>query len=273
METRQKRLLRYLNDSYAAEVGALVALKDLAMITNDERVRAVAEDHYRVTQSQAERLRQRILALGGDKSEPKAAMNTVIAKGSSLTNMFHDREDKQTQDLIKSYALEHFEIGAYTSLSSYARSIGDFETALLADEIRAEEEQAAERMRALIPQVASMAAMNTREVQGRDYDARGNNWLSGLSLGTLVLPGAVLAIWGISRYMEHNRQQVGNSFATAPVAPVHTVPTPVVVETTVPVTSGHAREYSQDRDYTNYSGEMASKPDEPLSMTDQPYRP
>ena len=162
-EDVKAQLLRYLNDSYAAEVGGIASLKDLAAETTDSDVRQVVEQHIMVTQSQADRLTARILALGGDKSEPKGILNQIMAKTSGLLNVFHSHEDKQTQDLIKAYAFEHFEIGAYTSLKAYASVIGDHETAQLAETIIGEEQLAAERLQRLIPQVAVTSVKNATD--------------------------------------------------------------------------------------------------------------
>jgi ferritin-like metal-binding protein YciE len=163
MEDKTHRLIRYLNDTYATEMGGAAALDDLFRRTNDPDVRAVVVEHLVVTKSQAARLLERIRALGGSEADAKVAFQTLAAKGSKLINLFHDQEDKQTQDLIKTYALEHFEIGVYLSLAAYARAIGDEETARLADTIGAEERDAAQRMEALIPQVSVQAIRRTAE--------------------------------------------------------------------------------------------------------------
>ena len=160
-EDTQKQLLRYLNDSYAAEVGGAASLKDLSALATDPALKQAVDEHIAVTQSQADRIAARILALGGDKSEPKGLLNEAIAKASSLVNAFHSHEDKQTQDTIKAFSFEHFEIGAYTSLNAYADAIGDTETAQLALTIIGEEQMAAERLLRLIPQLATHALKNS----------------------------------------------------------------------------------------------------------------
>ncbi len=163
-EDTKAQLLRYLNDSYAAEVGGIASLRDLAAETTDAELKQVAEDHIVVTQSQADRITARILALGGDKSEPKGILNSFLAKASSAVNIFHSKEDKQTQDTIKAYAFEHFEIGAYTSLHAYAHAIGDTETAQLAETIIGEEKLAADKFQHLIPQLAVTSVGNATNV-------------------------------------------------------------------------------------------------------------
>ena len=159
-ENTKDQLLRYLNDSYAAEVGGIASLKDLAAETTDAELRQVAQDHIVVTQSQVDRVSARILALGGDKSEPKGILNSFLAKASNAVNIFHSKEDKQTQDTIKALAFEHFEIGAYTSLHAYATAIGDTETAALAETIISEEKIAADKFLRLIPQLAVTSVGN-----------------------------------------------------------------------------------------------------------------
>ncbi len=159
-ENTKDQLLRYLNDSYAAEVGGIASLRDLAAEATDPALKQAAEEHIAVTQSQADRVSARILALGGDKSEPKGIFNSILAKTSSALNIFHSKEDKQTQDTIKAFAFEHFEIGAYTSLHAYATAIGDTETAQLAQTIISEEQAAADQFERLIPQLAVASVGN-----------------------------------------------------------------------------------------------------------------
>jgi ferritin-like metal-binding protein YciE len=162
-ENSQERLLRYLTDAHAAEEGGLASLKDIAQETTDADVRSAVQDHLTVTQSQADRLAARIAALGGKTHDGKSLINTIIGKGSDLLNVFHDKEDKQTQDVIKAYALENFEVGMYTSLKAYANAIGDAETAQLAATILGEEQLAGEQLLRLIPQVAVGALRNTTD--------------------------------------------------------------------------------------------------------------
>lgn len=162
-ETAQERVLRYLTDAHAAEVGGLGSLEDLAAEATHPEVKSVVTEHITVTKAQIDRLQARITALGGKDAGGKNILNTVIAKGSAMLNAFHDAEDKLTQDVIKAYAFEYFEVGAYTSLKAYASSVGDHETAQLADTIINEEQQAGERLGRLIPVVAVTAVNKTAD--------------------------------------------------------------------------------------------------------------
>lgn len=155
--------MRYLSVALAAEEGGLASLRDIAAEAQDPDVRAAATDHETVTQSQIDRLEARLQALGGSRSGAKSLLNTLIGKGSDLLNIFHDQEDKQTQDVIKAYALENFEIGMYLSLKTFAEAIGDTDTTRLAQDFIAEERLAGERLLHLIPQLAVAAAGRTSD--------------------------------------------------------------------------------------------------------------
>ena len=159
-ETTKDQILRYLNDLYAAELGGMSSLKDLAAMATDADLKQAVEEHITVTQSQADRVNARIQALGGDKSEAKGVLNEALAKMSGVLNIAHSHEDKQTQDTIKAYSFEHFEIAAYTSLKAHAEAIGDHESAQLAATIIGEEQLAAERLLRLIPKIAVAALKN-----------------------------------------------------------------------------------------------------------------
>lgn len=160
-ENAKERVIRYLTDAHAEEVGAMQSMKDIIAETNNEGVRMAVQEHLTQTQSQADRIEARLNALGAKAHGGKSIINSIIGKGSDLLNVFHDKEDKQTQDVIKAYALENFEVGMYTSLHAYADAVGDHETAQLAKSIMGEEQLAGERLLRLIPQVATQAVSKT----------------------------------------------------------------------------------------------------------------
>jgi rubrerythrin len=70
----------------------------------------------------------------------------------------HDDHDKTLQYLMKGFGTEHFELAMYHALASYARALGDAETAQLALEHLRQEQQAADRLGPLIAPLAARAA-------------------------------------------------------------------------------------------------------------------
>jgi ferritin-like metal-binding protein YciE len=73
---------------------------------------------------------------------------------------FHDEYDKTTQNLIKGYGTENFEVAMYESLEAYAQAIGDQETVLLAQKHKQQEQEAADKIRPLISQTATRVLQN-----------------------------------------------------------------------------------------------------------------
>ena len=144
MEHTNERTVRYLQDAHAAEVGIEKMLEKFADQAEAPEVAQLMREHLLVTRRQAERLEARIRSFGEEPSGSKGFFNSIMAKVSELMNAAHDEEDQRTQDLVKAYATEHLEIGMYESLAAYCESIGDSETAQLARELQAEEEQAAD---------------------------------------------------------------------------------------------------------------------------------
>lgn len=157
MEERNERLIRYLQDAHAAEVGAMKILEDSADDAEaSPEVQALFREHRTITENQAARLEQRLEQLGSDKSATKGFFNTVMAKVADWMDSAHDDEDKTVLCVVKGYALENLEMGMYESLACYSESIGDTATASLARSLQAEERQSAEK---LWPHIAKCARM------------------------------------------------------------------------------------------------------------------
>lgn len=161
-ESAKERLVRYLQDAHAAEVGIEKALAGFVDDTDDPAIKAIFEDHIVLTKSQANRLENRLRDLGETPSGGKGFLNSLMAKVSEVMHGAHDEYDKNTQNLIKAYATEHLERGMYESLYAYASAVGDTETAELARAIQMEEEQTGERLFPLIQQYAQSAVAATR---------------------------------------------------------------------------------------------------------------
>jgi ferritin-like metal-binding protein YciE len=154
MQNNNDRLIRYIQDAHAAEVGIANMLEEAINGANNLQVKTTLQEHLDVTRVQAQRLEARLHALGGETSGGKGFLNSLMGKVSDLLNIGHDDYDKTTQDLIKGFATEHLEIGMYTSLEAFATAMGDTETASLARQLIQEEKDAADKVYPLIALVA-----------------------------------------------------------------------------------------------------------------------
>jgi ferritin-like metal-binding protein YciE len=166
METQQERLIRYLDDAWAFEKALVDNLRAMADDVNDPQVRTMFEQHAQVTKDQEEALEARIRALGDEPNGTKGWFNRMVAwVGEAVQGRAHDEYDKTTQNLMKAFGIENFEIAMYTALESYASTIGDTETVQLAVSHRMQEEQTRDMIFPLIATVAARPAGVTSDGQ------------------------------------------------------------------------------------------------------------
>jgi ferritin-like metal-binding protein YciE len=165
-DNTRDRTIRYLQDAHAAETGMVQILDSYIDDTDDTEIRTLFQSHMATTRSQADRLEQRLRALGGDPSGGKGFLNSLVAKAADVMNSGHDEYDKNVMNLVKAYGAEHGERAMYESLYAWASAIGDMETARLAQEIQMEEEQTAERIFPLIRAYANSKIVATSPGDG-----------------------------------------------------------------------------------------------------------
>ena len=170
MEDSRERLIRYLNDCWAAEKALVGTLKDMAEDSNDPQVRTLFEQHSQITWQQEEALEARIRALGEEPSGGKGFLNNIMGKVAELMSSAHDDYDKTTMNLCKAYATENLEIAMYESLIGYSEAVGDSDTAALARQIQDQEKQAAELLWPHISRTAARA-LNATELGGAPAQA------------------------------------------------------------------------------------------------------
>jgi ferritin-like metal-binding protein YciE len=158
MESTHERLIRYLDDAWAVEKALVDKLRDMAQEVIDDRIRSLFAEHQTVTHQQEENLEARIRALGEEPSGGKGFFSQMMGKIGEAMHTAEDDYDKTTQDLMKGFATENFEIAMYQALESYASAIGDSETAQLARQHMQQERDAAEKIWPLIAPTAARPA-------------------------------------------------------------------------------------------------------------------
>jgi len=165
MEAPNDRLIRYLQDAHAAEVGIVEMLEQFINDAECHDIpRMLFREHLATTRSQVDRLTDRLRELGAQPNEGKGFFTSLLAKSNQVVNLTKDEYDRSTQNLIKAYATEHFEQGMYASIISYAEAYGDEETAIMCEEILSEEEEAALKIFPLI----ELSAQQTFEATSTD---------------------------------------------------------------------------------------------------------
>jgi chromosome segregation ATPase len=175
-ESRQDRLGRYLSEAWAVEKDLADTLRAMARDVFDPEARALFEEQQQLTRRHQEALEARLHALGKKPSGGKGFFQRLAASICGALHQTPDDFDKATQFLMKGYAAAHFELAMYEALESYARTIGDAETADLAGRQSGAERDAAQRVWALIAPAAARTGLIPDETadQGGEPAANGN---------------------------------------------------------------------------------------------------
>jgi ferritin-like metal-binding protein YciE len=140
----QQKLADYVEDAHAMEQNDLKMIDSMISTTDDPEVKEMVQNHKRETEEHERRLRERLETMGRGTSTRKQAQ----AVGAALLKGMGDmaRGDKAGKNARDAYTSEHMEIAAYQLLERLAEKAGDTQTAEIARQNRADEEEMARRI-------------------------------------------------------------------------------------------------------------------------------
>src|SRR5215203_2550093 len=140
----KEKLADYVEDAHAMEQNDLKMIDSMISTTDDPQMKEMLEDHKRETEEHERRLRARLDALGRGTSARKQAQ----AVGAALLKGVGDvaRGDKAGKNARDGYTAEHLKVTAYQLLERLAKKAGDTDTAEVARQNRADEEEMARRL-------------------------------------------------------------------------------------------------------------------------------
>jgi ferritin-like metal-binding protein YciE len=140
----QEKLADYVEDAHAMEQNDLKMIDSMISTTDDPQVEEMLQNHKRETEEHERRLRERLDDMGRGTSARKQAQ----AVGAALLKGVGDkaRGDKAGKNARDGYMAEHMEIAAYQLLERLAEKAGDTQTAEVARQNRADEEEMASRI-------------------------------------------------------------------------------------------------------------------------------
>ena len=178
MTQPNQKVLQYLNEAHASEVGLVRVLQSQIAMTPRGSYRTGLEKHLRETRDHAERLEVRMRELGQGGNALQAGLGVaeaVIAQALALGKTPFDLlrgsggEEKVLKNAKDACATEALEIATYTAIERLARAVGDDETAQLAASIRTDEEKMLARIMQEIPKLTE--AVMRADVKGEGtYD-------------------------------------------------------------------------------------------------------
>jgi ferritin-like metal-binding protein YciE len=177
-ERAQRKLVQYLDEAHASELGLTRVLQSQIAMTPAGSYRTALERHLRETRSHADRVQRRLAELDGGRGVvgtgvalAEGAVAQVLALSKTPFDLLRGTggEEKILKNAKDACATEALEIATYTAIEHLARQVGDDATAQLAASIRADEEAMLERVRGELG--ALTAAVVGAEVQGEpSYD-------------------------------------------------------------------------------------------------------
>jgi ferritin-like metal-binding protein YciE len=174
MSKAEQKVVQYLGEAYASEVGLVSVLRSQIAMTPRGSYRDELEKHLGETQAHARRIRKRSGELGQSRNPVQVFVGfaeTLIAQSVALGKTPFDLlrgsggEEKILKNAKDACATEALEIATYSALERLATGVGDEQTARLAASIRGDEERMLARIMREIPKL-------TERVVGADVEGR-----------------------------------------------------------------------------------------------------
>jgi ferritin-like metal-binding protein YciE len=178
MQASEQKIVQYLAEAKATEDALVRVLQSQIAMTPNGSYRSALERHLGETRGHAQRVSDRIAALGAGRNPLLVAVGfweTMIGQALAVGKTPFDLlrgsggEEKVLKNAKDACATEALEIATYTAIERFARAVGDDQTATLAASIRADEERMLARILREIPKLAD--AVVGAEVNGEgSYD-------------------------------------------------------------------------------------------------------
>jgi ferritin-like metal-binding protein YciE len=162
MSQSEQKVVQYLNEAHASEVGLVSILESQIAMTPRGSYRDGLEKHLVETRTHARRIRERLGELGEGRNPFQLLLGfteTVIGQMLAFSKTPLDLlrgsggEEKVLKNAKDACATEALEIATYTALERLAVKVGDERTAKLAAAIRRDEERMLRRVTREIPQL------------------------------------------------------------------------------------------------------------------------
>jgi ferritin-like metal-binding protein YciE len=159
---RDAKLIQYLSEAYGKERELETALQVDIAITSKAPYKKRLQQHLKETKAHAKALDKRIRNLGGGKQVVQTLVGqvTAAAKGPLHVVRGDGQQEKMLKNAKTQFTSEQEEISTYLALETFAKKVGDTETANLARDIRRDEERMAKFLEGQIKQLATATALD-----------------------------------------------------------------------------------------------------------------
>jgi ferritin-like metal-binding protein YciE len=135
LDTLEDLFMNQLMDLYDAEKRVTTALPRLAAAAHNPALKAVFQDHQRVTQMHLSRLEQVFRAAGyRPKGDTCEGMRGLIEEGQQAIEADGNPDVKDAALIAAAQRLEHYEIAGYGCARTFAQRLGKMDAARLLQE-------------------------------------------------------------------------------------------------------------------------------------------
>jgi ferritin-like metal-binding protein YciE len=160
IDSLQKLFVHELKDLYSAENQILDALPKMAEKASDPELRQAFEKHRSQTEEQVRRLEQIFDSLehqpGGHKCR---GMEGLIEEGEEVMKDAEDDDVRDAGMIAAAQRVEHYEIAAYGTARTYARTLGNEDAARLLQQTLDEEGETDKKLTQLAESRVNRSAM------------------------------------------------------------------------------------------------------------------
>jgi ferritin-like metal-binding protein YciE len=142
MENLQDLFVEELRDLYSAENQLIKALPRMARAASHDELKQAFQTHLEQTRTHAQRIEQICQRLGAKPKGKKCkGMEGLIEEGKEMMEEAEEPDVLDAALISAAQRVEHYEIAGYGTLRSYARLLGDEESARLLQQTLDEEGQ------------------------------------------------------------------------------------------------------------------------------------
>jgi ferritin-like metal-binding protein YciE len=160
--------LEQIEDLYDAEKRLVKALPKMAEASTSQALRQAFESHLEQTRGHVQRLETIFRQLGKDlKAETCEAMKGLIEEGEDTIGDIDNLALRDAGVIAAANRVEHYEIAAYGSAKSFAKTLGYQETVSLLEQTLQEEKEADKKLTSIAESTVNQEALTNSRLQAR----------------------------------------------------------------------------------------------------------
>jgi ferritin-like metal-binding protein YciE len=147
LESLQDLFVDSLKDLYSAETQITKALPKVIKAASTPELQEALQNHLEETEEQIERLEKIFHRLGEKPTGKKCkAMEGLVAENKEMIEENAEPEVMDAGLIVGCQKIEHYEIAGYGAMITFAKILGDNESAKLLQQTLAEEEKADKKL-------------------------------------------------------------------------------------------------------------------------------